>query len=260
MDEPLSNLDAKLRVQMRSEIVRIHEEINATTIYVTHDQTEAMTMATRIVVMKDGYIHQIGTPIEIYNNPANLFVAGFIGAPSMNFIETRLADNELVLSEKIKIHLSKDEINKIKEFYNRKIEATEQELLEVKTIVLPSEKGKKAKKKLEDHKKEILEIENKLQGFKDAGQKMDRLIYGIRPEDIIEFDEKQPKISSKIPFKVIVSELLGNEYYIHTDLNDKDFVAKIPANKLIKNGDVLECCLKLDKGHIFDSVSGDRII
>ena len=86
MDEPLSNLDAKLRVQMRSEIIKLHEALGATTIYVTHDQTEAMTMATRIVVMKAGYIQQVGSPIEIYNNPANLFVAGFIGSPAMNFI------------------------------------------------------------------------------------------------------------------------------------------------------------------------------
>ena len=86
MDEPLSNLDAKLRVAMRSEIVRIHEEVGATTIYVTHDQIEAMTMATRIVVMKDGFIQQIGTPNEVYQHPANLFVAGFIGTPAMNFL------------------------------------------------------------------------------------------------------------------------------------------------------------------------------
>ena len=87
MDEPLSNLDAKLRVQMRSEIVSLHKKLNATTIYVTHDQTEAMTMATRIVIMKDGFIQQIGTPIEVFNHPVNKFVAGFIGSPSMNFFD-----------------------------------------------------------------------------------------------------------------------------------------------------------------------------
>lgn len=86
MDEPLSNLDAKLRVQMRSEIIKLHERLNATTVYVTHDQTEAMTMASRIVVMKGGYIQQVGTPKEVYNKPANMFVANFIGAPAMNFI------------------------------------------------------------------------------------------------------------------------------------------------------------------------------
>ena len=90
MDEPLSNLDAKLRVQMRSEIIKLHQKLGATTIYVTHDQTEAMTMASRIVVMKDGYIQQIGTPKEIYNHPVNMFVASFVGSPAMNFIPGKI--------------------------------------------------------------------------------------------------------------------------------------------------------------------------
>lgn len=97
MDEPLSNLDAKLRVQMRSEIIRLHEQMNATTIYVTHDQTEAMTMATRIVVMKDGFIQQIGSPIEIYHQPRNVFVAGFIGSPAMNFLTAEIRGKEMAI-------------------------------------------------------------------------------------------------------------------------------------------------------------------
>jgi multiple sugar transport system ATP-binding protein len=95
-DEPLSNLDAKLRVQMRSEIKRMHQRLEATIIYVTHDQVEAMTMGDRIVVMKKGIIQQVDTPLNLYNNPANKFVAGFIGSPSMNFIEGNiLNDNGL---------------------------------------------------------------------------------------------------------------------------------------------------------------------
>ena len=86
-DEPLSNLDAKLRVQMRSEIKELHQRLKTTTIYVTHDQVEAMTMADKIVVMKDGVIEQAGSPLELYDRPQNTFVAGFIGSPSMNFIE-----------------------------------------------------------------------------------------------------------------------------------------------------------------------------
>ncbi len=88
MDEPLSNLDAKQRVTMRSEITQIHREMGSTMIYVTHDQTEAMTMADRIVVMKEGYVQQMGTPKELYFNPVNMFVAGFIGEPPMNFIRS----------------------------------------------------------------------------------------------------------------------------------------------------------------------------
>ncbi|WP_258359503.1 ABC transporter ATP-binding protein [Moorella sulfitireducens] len=87
MDEPLSNLDAKLRVQTRAELIKLHQRLKTTVIYVTHDQTEAMTMGTRIVVMKDGVVQQVGTPKEIYNNPVNIFVAGFIGSPPMNFIK-----------------------------------------------------------------------------------------------------------------------------------------------------------------------------
>lgn len=94
MDEPLSNLDAKLRVQMRTEIAKLHKRLQTTFIYVTHDQTEAMTMGTRIVVMKDGVIQQVDTPQNIYDHPQNMFVAGFIGSPQMNFIDAKLEERE----------------------------------------------------------------------------------------------------------------------------------------------------------------------
>ena len=93
-DEPLSNLDAKLRVQMRSEIKQLHQRLKTTTIYVTHDQIEAMTMADRIVVMRDGYVEQIGTPLDLYDRPANLFVAGFIGSPGMNILRGRVSPDD----------------------------------------------------------------------------------------------------------------------------------------------------------------------
>jgi len=99
MDEPLSNLDAKLRVTMRGELIKLHSRLQATTVYVTHDQIEAMTMASRIVVMKDGYIQQVGSPKQIYDNPANLFVAGFIGTPPMNFINGMVDDKGVFTTE-----------------------------------------------------------------------------------------------------------------------------------------------------------------
>ena len=92
MDEPLSNLDAKLRNEMRAEIIKLRQRIDTTFVYVTHDQTEAMTLGDRIVIMKDGYIQQIGTPQEVFNHPANLFVAGFIGMPVMNFFDAELEE------------------------------------------------------------------------------------------------------------------------------------------------------------------------
>lgn len=105
MDEPLSNLDAKLRGDMRAEIIRIHNELGATTIYVTHDQTEAMTMADRIVVMSVGIVQQIGTPKDIYENPINLFVASFIGSPTMNFIKGVVQDGCFVIDDTVKLSI-----------------------------------------------------------------------------------------------------------------------------------------------------------
>ena len=112
MDEPLSNLDAKLRVQMRGELIKLHNNIETTTIYVTHDQIEAMTMASRIVVMKDGYIMQVGAPKEIYDNPNNIFVAGFIGTPPMNFIRGKVEKDQWFVAgdHKVKVPGDKFEI------------------------------------------------------------------------------------------------------------------------------------------------------
>lgn len=105
MDEPLSNLDAKLRAQTRAELIRLHNQLNATTIYVTHDQTEAMSMATIIVVMNEGVIQQVGKPKEIYLKPQNVFVAGFIGSPAMNFIDLKLQGDTLMLDKDVFFHL-----------------------------------------------------------------------------------------------------------------------------------------------------------
>ena len=115
MDEPLSNLDAKLRSQMRTEISRIHDSLNTTTIYVTHDQTEAMSMASRIVVMKDGYIQQIGSPEEIYDYPENVFVANFIGSPPMNFFKGEIDQGKLIVGND-SIDLSEKNKNALKTF------------------------------------------------------------------------------------------------------------------------------------------------
>jgi multiple sugar transport system ATP-binding protein len=117
MDEPLSNLDAKLRVQMRTEISKLHKRLQTTFIYVTHDQTEAMTLGTRIVVMKDGVIQQVDTPQNIYENPQNIFVAGFIGSPQMNFIDCKVVEKD----NKVSLVFGED------------------------NIILPEDKGKKLK-------------------------------------------------------------------------------------------------------------------
>ena len=113
LDEPLSNLDAKLRATMRSEIIKLHEKLGATFIYVTHDQVEAMTMGTRIVVMKDGFVQQIGAPQELYDRPINTFVAGFIGTPQINFFNGRLTpDGKLKFANNQEIVLSRNTMSK----------------------------------------------------------------------------------------------------------------------------------------------------
>ncbi len=113
MDEPLSNLDAKLRVSMRTEISKLHRELGATTIYVTHDQVEAMTMADRIVIMKDGIVQQVGKPMELYDHPVNRFVAGFIGSPQMNFFQITLEGDTVTFQGGKTIKLPEDVLKKL---------------------------------------------------------------------------------------------------------------------------------------------------
>jgi len=121
-DEPLSNLDAKLRVNMRAELIKLHDQLDATMIYVTHDQVEAMTMGDSIVVMRNGFIQQVGPPMEVYNQPQNQFVAGFIGSPPMNFLDARLVSengNLLVEITGARLPLPPDKA-KSAEAYNNK--------------------------------------------------------------------------------------------------------------------------------------------
>jgi len=122
-DEPLSNLDAKLRVQMRTEISKLHNRLETTMIYVTHDQMEAMTMGNRIVVMKDGLVHQVDTPLNLYNHPINKFVAGFIGSPAMNFMTGTISnENGMIFAEgKIKLHVPLKFHQQLKKYVDKKV-------------------------------------------------------------------------------------------------------------------------------------------
>ena len=205
MDEPLSNLDAKLRVQMRSEIISLHNKLNATTIYVTHDQTEAMTMATRIVIMKDGYVQQIGTPLEVFNHPVNKFVAGFIGSPSMNFFKGTYENGSVTFETGEKIHLPNS-------------------LTDGKTI--PHD-----------------------------------VIIGLRPENIHpaggEHDSLYPDATFDI--KVVLAELLGNEYYLHTNFGGIDMVCKFNSEKAINSGDSVKINLNPGKIHLFNPENEEAI-
>ena len=247
MDEPLSNLDAKLRVSMRSEIVDLHNKINATTIYVTHDQTEAMTMADRIVVMNKGYIQQIGTPKEIYNHPKNKFVATFVGSPSMNLLPVRYSDKKLIFENGYEISVEKDYQSLLEEFYKNEIEQDEKWILEnsdTQNQIL-------VKPLIEEKQKMIARL-------KEALEKKDNaLILGIRPEGIKAYKEKTNDLLER---KVIVSELLGSEYYLHFRLDDKTkLVAKASADESYSINEFVYLEFMKDKLCIFDPITEKNI-
>ncbi len=241
MDEPLSNLDAKLRVQMRSEIIRLHKKLNTTTIYVTHDQTEAMTMADRIVVMKSGYVQQIGTPLEIYRHPANKFVASFIGSPAMNFAHATYSRGTLLFSDGNKIKLDKGYIEKHDQYYKNKLDA----LLKKKEGIQDNASAEYTK--LE---KEIEDAERVIKGEDHE------ITFGIRPECIKKVDENN---KNALKINVKLSELLGDEYYVHFDFGDKDMLSKVESEDEIKEGETIYLEMRLDKIHLFDSISGTTI-
>ena len=283
MDEPLSNLDAKLRVAMRSEIIKLHNSLNATTIYVTHDQTEAMTMATRIVVMNKGYIQQIGTPIEIYNHPANIFVATFIGSPSMNLLNATYSNKEIIFNKGLRLTLNDEFDEAIKNYYKTEIKnlrdeynKLEKEFIERNKYLEAIEEEKKnlslegltTSKKLEQLEKELhlCEESNARRNYLiDAIEKMEKIdtskevpvVFGIRPEDIYQSNRvlTDDQISEEFELIVSVAELLGHEYYCHTDFEDGEIVSKIHARTLVHTGDTLKLVFDISKVHLFDVIT-----
>ena len=279
MDEPLSNLDAKLRVQMRSEITKIHKKVNATTIYVTHDQTEAMTMADRIVIMKDGWVQQIGTPKEVYNYPNNMFVGGFIGSPAMNFVNCLYnngkleaigengdgvaielsAEHKKLLNnyKEVKIHDLMEMLLKIDETFNNdgfeSVEAAKAFIDETNNAEKKPSKEVKAKvehlQKLialkERYAAELLEFEN------DEV----KLVLGIRPEDI-----SLEKGKSSIEAKVELSELLGHELIIYTNVAGQKLIVKVSASHEVEDGESISIKFDESKVHFFDKDTTKRIV
>ena len=284
MDEPLSNLDAKLRVQMRTEIAKIHKRVEATTIYVTHDQTEAMTMASRIVVMKDGYIQQIGTPREVYNTPANIFVGGFIGSPAMNFFKGKLVKTNFVIKDEntnseVKIALDKEKANMLKNFIKNKDmsinEKFEKELESLKTEyehdkellinqVIPSDH----KKKLEAREKHLEELDKRFKENMDALtneheaqlNNLEEVVLGVRPEDIYitkDINNKNP--GTDINIECDVSELLGHELIVYGYIGGQRVVIKTSSANEINPGNKLDYQFDMNKIHFFDPTTTNRI-
>ena len=214
LDEPLSNLDAKLRAQMRTEISKLHQRLGTTFIYVTHDQTEAMTMASRIVVMKSGVIQQVDTPQNLYLYPCNLFVAGFIGSPQMNFIESKIL---------------KEGDDFFVEFGS---EDTKTRAGVKYKIKLPADKNK----------------DDCLVPY--IGKEV---IMGIRPENVHnEEDLLKMYKDGIVEANVQVTELMGAETYLYMDCEGQTINARVAPTNTAKPGDKIQIAIEPQKIHIFD--------
>ena len=320
MDEPLSNLDAKLRVKMRSEIIKLHQLLQTTSIYVTHDQVEAMTMATKIVVMNKGFVQQIGTPEEIFACPENKFVASFIGTPAMNIYPGYydIQKGTLDLGGGNIYKMDKEKRKKIKEFFEKeianlrkRIETIDQEVQlsphqmtkEEKESLKQNGNGKRGEKEtgysdfdsaVKAHRTisravlkgankfslKSLFKKNKLPTYDEVKQQkigeIDELIeryeeylktgfevdIGVRPDDIHYAEEKERLLNPGPSLGLIatVSELLGNEYYIHADYQQIDLICKVSANKKVHSGDRIDFVFDMDKVHLFDKLSEKTIL
>ncbi len=213
MDEPLSNLDAKLRVQMRTEISKLHQRLNTTFIYVTHDQVEAMTMGTRIVIMKDGVIQQIDTPQETYDNPNNVFVASFIGSPHMNIFDG------IVESIDGTIKLKTQSINE-----------DNKEAENIIILNLPKEK------------QDIL---------RDKGYVGKTVKIGIRPDNLTE-RQANTDAYSHFTGCVNVIELMGSETYVYTNINGTQCTARFKSTAPVQLNENIEFAVNINKIHVFD--------
>ncbi len=208
-DEPLSNLDAKLRVQMRAEISRLHKQLEATMIYVTHDQVEAMTMGDRICVLNAGIVQQFDEPMNLYEKPANQFVAGFIGSPSMNFIPGELS------KKLIYTFLSKGN-----------------------TLKVEFDRG---------------QHESKLENVVEV-------IAGIRPENFRLWSRVEKHGFSVVEVELDLVEMMGNEEYLHFNLEGVKCVARVSTGVRYKAGEKVKLEIETSKVHLFDLKTGQNLL
>ncbi|MGN0599554.1 MAG: ABC transporter ATP-binding protein [Oscillospiraceae bacterium] len=222
LDEPLSNLDAKLRAQMRTEISKLHQKLGTTFIYVTHDQTEAMTMGDRIVVMKDGFIQQVDSPQNLYSNPVNLFVAGFMGSPQMNFIDAVL----------------------------RKIEG--KYTIEFGSEDTKTSRGVKYYVELPESKVD----ENVLSNYVDK-----EIIMGIRPENIHDEEMFISSAKTGIiDADVEITEMMGAEVYLYLNCQGISLTARVDPRSTARPQDTIKVALDPNKVHIFDKETEKTIV
>ncbi len=285
MDEPLSNLDAKLRVQMRSEIMRIHKEVGATTIYVTHDQTEAMTMADVIVVMNKGFIQQAGRAIDVYDHPDNLFVATFIGSPPMNIVDANYKDNKLTFADGSVVALDDGFDEVYRAFIAERIAELDAQMANFDELTDEAVAKMRAAQVFRKEEKKPVEMKKKENFFKKlfgkftkkraSGEKDDERVklleemkrlkenylaialggavkVGVRPEHVTIGDEGEGTFNARST----LVELLGSECIVHFDLFGTDFQVKTQQNASSMADKV--CSLTFEKGkiHVFDADSG----
>jgi len=220
MDEPLSNLDAKLRVQMRTELSKLHEELQTTTIYVTHDQTEAMTMGDMIVVLRDGIIQQIDDPLSLYNEPNNMFVAGFIGSPAMNFLDVTL------IKEQGTYYFHDESLERDMTF---KI-AIPESILEM----VPN---------IDDYLGEDVVFGIRPEDLTDASIEH-------------EFDVTE---DNSFYADVEVVEPMGSEIYLYMSFEENDLIARVDADSGAKVGDRIKLGIDYDKLHMFDAETEEAV-
>ncbi len=221
LDEPLSNLDAKLRAQMRTEIAKIHKKLGTTFIYVTHDQTEAMTMGDRIVCMKDGFVQQIDTPQNLYENPTNKFVAGFLGSPQMNFIDAVL-----------------------KEEYG-------QYIVEFGSEDTPRSNGVKY---------QIIVPESKANDDL-AHYVGKEIILGIRPESIHDEEMYLSNATTGvIEANVEITEMMGAETYLYLECEGIPLTARVSPRSTARSGDRIKIALDPNRIHLFDKETEKTIV
>ena len=234
MDEPLSNLDAKLRVQMRAELGQLHTQLQTTTLYVTHDQVEAMTMGDRVAVIRKGELQQIDTPREIYSNPKNIFVAGFIGSPSMNFVYTKIKSTkdaiELIFGDN-QITYRDQKKEKLKSFENKEIVlGIRPEAFEDGHFANESEYSENIKVKVS-------------------------LLEQLGSDSYVHFYKDIKPVQTEA-----IEEILADEGEDITVLgNDTKFIARINPNSTVTEGEEIQLKINPSKLHFFDPESGDVI-
>ncbi|MGN0606449.1 MAG: ABC transporter ATP-binding protein [Oscillospiraceae bacterium] len=221
LDEPLSNLDAKLRAQMRTEISKLHQKLGTTFIYVTHDQTEAMTMGDRIVVMKDGVIQQVDTPQNLYDMPINRFVAGFLGSPQMNFVDSVLRN----INGKFYVEFGSEDSR--------------------------TQKGVKYQVEIPD-----IKVNSNLNNYVNK-----EVIMGIRPENISDTPEDLAAATTGIvDCTVEITELMGAEIYLYLNCEGNSLTARVDPSSTAKAMDSIQVCLDPMKIHLFDKETDKTIM